>query len=163
MRRPHGRIRSAGELASVAPTKSDDRRSSAPPPPPPPGEQDPEARKRIEMLAMDAVTKAEEALGRKVKDVAAEKLGYDGGDWRFIEVKGRVHDAKTVTVTSNEVHTALNKGDTFFLAIVLVDGDEVDGPYYVRQPFTQEPEPFATSIQYDLDTLLAMATSVHES
>lgn len=62
-------------------------------------------------------------------------------------------------MTANEVHTASNKGEQFLLAIVLVDGETVEGPYYLRQPFTKEPEPFATSIQYDLDTLLAMATT----
>jgi hypothetical protein len=76
----------------------------------------------------------------------------------------RIKDAKTVTVTANEVHTALNKGDKFLLAIVLVDGDpvhgdQVEGPFYIRQPFTKEPEPFATSIQYDLDKPLAVANS----
>ena len=54
------------------------------------------------------------------------------GKLRFIEVKGRVKDSSTVIVTKNEVLTALNKPDDFFLAIVLVDG-ETTTPYYVFQ------------------------------
>ena len=44
------------------------------------------------------------------------------GRLRFLEVKGRVAGAKTVTVTKNEILTALNKPDDFILAIVEVDG-----------------------------------------
>ncbi len=167
---PIGMVRAAGFTDALAASRKQTKAPSEPPPPPLPPEQDPEARRRVELLAMEAVTKAEEALGRTVKDVSAEKFGYDlesyppgEGEWRCIEVKGRIKDAKTVTVTANEVHTALNKGDKFILAIVLVDGDEVDGPYYIRQPFTKEPEPFATSIQYDIDKLLAMARDAMEA
>ena len=42
---------------------------------------------------------------------------------RFIEVKGRVTGATTVTVTKNEILTALNKPDDLILALVEVDGD----------------------------------------
>jgi hypothetical protein len=166
-------LREAGlaeALVTVRQKTSKDASGSEPPPPPPAGAQDPAARRRVERLAMEAVMAAERALDRDVKDVSSENCGWDvesypragDGPWRFIEVKGRVKGAKTVTVTSNEIHMALNKGEPFLLAIVLVDGDEVEGPYYVRQPFTQEPEPFATSIQYDLDTLLGMAKSAGE-
>ena len=58
-------------------------------------------------------------------DRETEKVGYDiesripgTGKLRFIEVKGRVQDASTVTVTRNEVLTSLNKPDDFILAIV---------------------------------------------
>ena len=63
--------------------------------------------------------------------MSAEKCGYDiessipgTGKLRFIEVKGRVQGAETVTVTKNEVLTALNKPDDFILAVVVVDGDD---------------------------------------
>ena len=166
---PIGLLREAG-LADEVAIKTQGAKAPEPPPPPLPDEQDPEARKRIELLAMDAVTKAEEALHRNVKDVSAEKFGYDlesypkgsEGDWRLIEVKGRAKGATTVTVTANEIHTALNKGQKFLLAIVIVDGDQVDGPHYLRQPFTVEPDPFATSIQYDLAQLLALAKPAAE-
>jgi hypothetical protein len=42
---------------------------------------------------------------------------------RFIEVKGRAKGSKTVTVTKNEILTALNKQDDFILALVELDGD----------------------------------------
>ena len=47
------------------------------------GQSDPEgvdaaARKRVELLAMNAVLEAEKALGRMAKDVSAQRgLGYD--------------------------------------------------------------------------------------
>ena len=41
---------------------------------------------------------------------------------RMIEVKGRRKGATTVTVSKNEILTALNKPEEFILAIVEVDG-----------------------------------------
>jgi hypothetical protein len=43
------------------------------------------------------------------------------------------------------------------LAIVLVDGEQHEGPYYLRNPFTQEPDWAVTSINLDLQELLARA------
>ena len=115
---------------------------------------------RVERLAMEAVMQAERQLGYIPRDVSAEKCGYDieskmpgTGKLRFIEVKGRVKDSTTVIVTKNEVLTALNKPDDFFLAIVLVDG-ETTTPYYVTRPFQREPDFDATSVIYKLDKLL---------
>lgn len=115
---------------------------------------------RIERLAMEAVMQAERQLGYIPHDVSAEKCGYDieskmpgTGKLRFIEVKGRVKDSATVIVTKNEVPTALNKPDDFFLAIVLVDG-ETTTTHYVPKPFQREPDFDATSVIYDLDKLL---------
>jgi hypothetical protein len=59
-----------------------------------------------------------------------------------------------VTVTKNEILTGLNKPDEFILAIVLVDGDEVHEPVYIRQPFFREPDFGVTSVNYDLKELL---------
>lgn len=112
---------------------------------------DPEARSRIEQLAMKEVTLAEEARGCRVVDVSAQKCGWDitfyapaVGDRlpkaRHIEVKGRVKGATTVTVSRNEILYALNQSDKFLLAIVLVEeNDSVDGPYYLSNPFDVEP------------------------
>ena len=48
--------------------------------------------------------------------------------------------ADTVTVSRNEILYAFNQGDKFVLAIVLVNPDDsADGPYYIRNPFDQEP------------------------
>ena len=57
---------------------------------------------------------------------------------RFIEVKGRAAGAETVTVTKNEILTALNKPEEFILAIVELDGD-ASTVRYVRKPFQRSP------------------------
>ena len=116
---------------------------------------------RIERLAMHAVMHIEQQLGYLPCDVSAEKYGYDiesrvpdTGKLRFIEVKGRVQGALTVTVTRNEILTALNKPDDFILAIVQVDGDHTT-THYITKPFHSEPDFAATSVNYDLSKLLA--------
>lgn len=127
------------------------------------------ARSRIEQLAMQAVTKAEEARGCRVVDVSAAKCGWDLSSYppavegrqldpRHIEVKGRVKGASTVTVSRNEMLYAFNQGDKFVLAIALVDSDDsIDGPHYVRNPFDREPGWGVASINFNLSDLLARA------
>jgi hypothetical protein len=117
---------------------------------------------RVERLAMEAVMAAEERLGHEPRDVSREKRGYDiesrvppTGGLRFIEVKGRVIGAETVTVTKNEILTALNKPDEFLLALVEINGDAARTPRYVRRPFTTEPDFGATSVNYNLAGLMA--------
>jgi superfamily II DNA or RNA helicase len=117
-----------------------------------------------ELLAMQAVTEIERRLGFVPRDVSAQNLGYDiesaipdTGLLRFIEVKGRAKGAKTVTVTKNEILTALNKPDEFILAIAVIDGDHTTDVRYVRRPFQTEPDFNATSVNYDLSALLAGA------
>lgn len=119
--------------------------------------------KRSELLAMNAVMRIERELGFAPRDVSAENLGYDvessvpyAGTLRFLEVKGRIQGADTVTITKNEILTGLNKPDDFILAICLIDGDDVS-VRYVRRPFDKEPDFKATSVNYDLDKLLALA------
>jgi hypothetical protein len=73
---------------------------------------------------------------------------------RHIEVKGRVKGASTITVTRNEMLYALNQADKFVLAIVMVDGDEYEGPYYLRNPFNAEPGWAVSNINMDLAELL---------
>jgi len=127
---------------------------------------DADARDRIERIAMQAVMDAEQALGHRVIDVSAQKCGWDITSLpperdgkipasRHIEVKGRAKGQTTITVTRNEILYGLNQADKFILAVVLVDGDGYAGPFYVRQPFTQEPDWAVTSINLDLDQLLA--------
>jgi Domain of unknown function (DUF3883) len=120
-----------------------------------------EARKKMELLAMQMVMETEKQLGNQPRDVSAEKCGYDieskveaNGKLRFIEVKGRVAGALTVTVTRNEILTALNKPDDFILAIGQADGAE-QSLVYIRRPFQQEPEFAVESINYKLQELLA--------
>ena len=116
-----------------------------------------------ERLAMDAIMATERRLGFVPKDVSAQNLGYDiesaipgTGLLRFLEAKGRVNGAKTVTLTKNEILTGLNKPDEFILAIALIDEDKTD-VRYVRKPFEKEPDFKATSVNYDLAALLAQA------
>lgn len=95
---------------------------------------------------------------------AAEKLGYDiestvpgTGRLRFIEVKGRVTGAATITVTLNEILYSLNKPDDFILAIVEFLDDGKHEVHYVRTPFTREPDIGVTSVNYSFLELLAKA------
>lgn len=119
------------------------------------------AKEIVEKLAMTAVMEAEEKLGYEPRDVSSEKCGYDiesripgEGLLRFIEVKGRVAGAKTVTVTKNEIISALNKPDNFILALVQVPLIEVSPDNceirYVLKPFQSEPHFAATSVNYNL-------------
>ncbi|GCL59928.1 helicase-related protein [Microcystis aeruginosa] len=112
--------------------------------------------KRIEQLAMAAVMATEKALGYEPRDVSAEKCGYDiesrrtgTGRLRFIEVKGRVEGADTVTVTKNEICLALNKSESFLLALVSVSPSEEVRVRYVRQPFQREPDFGVCSVNYN--------------
>ncbi|MGW8159023.1 MAG: helicase-related protein [Desulfoprunum sp.] len=130
---------------------------------------DPVARARIEKIAMDAVCRAEEAQNCQVVDVSAQKCGWDVTSYppavngkqplaRHIEVKGRAKGQTTVTVSRNEVLYALNQADKFILAIVIVDGEKAEGPYYIREPFSQEPDWAVSSINLDLGELLRRST-----
>ncbi|MGO8820286.1 MAG: helicase-related protein [Desulfomonilaceae bacterium] len=115
----------------------------------------------IERMAMEAVMRSEVAMGRIPKDVSKQKIGWDitsnlgNGELLFIEVKGRQKDATTVTISRNEILTGLNKPDNFVLAIVLVDGVAVEGPYYVEKVFNQALDFGVTSVNYDIKKLVA--------
>jgi len=116
---------------------------------------------RIEQLAMQRVMDHERQQGRKPLDISGEKRGYDiesanpeSGALLFIEVKGRAKGANTVTVSKNEILTALNKPDNFVLAIVEVEGDTVHDPAYVQHPFQKEPDFGVTSVNYNVAELL---------
>ena len=123
-------------------------------------------RKQVEDAAMAAVMAAETALGNIPEDVSAQKVGYDilslnpaTKKQRFIEVKGRADGADTVTVTRNEIITALNKPDDFILAIVSVENGFAHEPRYRWQPFVTEPSFDTVSINFNLKELLEKATS----
>lgn len=123
-----------------------------------------ENRREVELLAMNAVMMAENSLGNRPEDVSMQKIGYDIESFdpntkkhRFIEVKGRAEGADTVTVTRNEIITALNKPDDYILAIISVDNGVADEPRYVWNPFTGEPSFDTVSINYDLTEFFARA------
>ena len=136
---------------------------------------DAEARARVEQVAMDAVMEMEKSFGHKVKDVSAEKCGWDvtarpepgpGGTVkpdRHIEVKGRAKGQSTITVSRNEIAYGLNQADKFILAIVVVNQDDFEGPFYVTKPFQSEPDFGVASVNFDLKELLSRAVSPEET
>jgi hypothetical protein len=78
---------------------------------------------------------------------------------RHIEVKGRAKGQTTITVSRNEILYGLNQAEQFILAIVIVDGEQYEGPFYLRNPFSSEPDFGVASINYRLDELLARAVA----
>ena len=110
------------------------------------------------------VMEIERSLGFDPTDREFEKLGYDiesripgTGKLRFIEVKGRVSGAPTITVTRNEILYSLNKPDDFILAIVEFTGADTHQLHYLRQPFQREPDFGVTSVNYNFSELLVRA------
>jgi len=106
----------------------------------------------------------ERGLGFEPADREFEQLGYDiesrvpgTGKLRFIEVKGRITGAETVTVTKNEILYSLNKPDDYILAIVEFLGADDHQARYLRRPFQREPDFGVTSVNYDFGELLARA------
>lgn len=134
---------------------------------------DADARARVEKIAMQSVTKVEESFGYQVFDVSADKCGWDltsrppmnlDGSIipdRHIEVKGRSKGQPTITVSRNEIIYALNQADKFILAIVIVDGENVDEIFYIKNPFTNEPDFGVASVNYELKDLLIKATRMN--
>ena len=129
---------------------------------------DTEARARVEQIAMQAVIHIERSFGYEVIDVSEDKCGWDvtarppalNGklqEDRHIEVKGRAKGQTSITVSRNEIIYGLNQSDKFILGIVIVDGEKHEGPYYVKEPFTQEPDFGVASINYELKSLLSRA------
>ena len=111
------------------------------------------------------VMETERGLGYEPADREHEKLGYDvesrnpgTGQLRFLEVKGRIQGAETITVTRNEILYSLNKPEDFILAIVEFLSDGGHGVHYVRKPFQREPDFGVTSVNYNFADLLARAS-----
>lgn len=132
-------------------------------------------RQAIEYAAMNAVIQIEVANGFRPKDVSATKCGYDVESFvpesmrnrlqayalRMIEVKGRAKGATTVTVSKNEILTALNKPEEFILAIVEVDGATTK-TVYLKHPFKNAPDFTATSVNFDIQDLIAESEILHQ-
>lgn len=131
--------------------------------PPPYGAPD----REVERLAMEAVMRFEREKGFQPRDVSKENRGYDIESrdpqterLRFIEVKGRVKSAETVTVTKNEILTGLNRPDAYILAVAFVEGGAAETPVYLHRPFSQEPEFGAASVTLKLAEILGRATTI---
>jgi hypothetical protein len=106
----------------------------------------------------------ERRLGFEPVDRELDKLGYDiesripgTGRLRFIEVKGRIEGAQTVTVTRNEILYSLNMPEEFILAMVVFSEGGCEEVRYLRQPFKKEPDFGVTSVNYDFRELLNRA------
>jgi superfamily II DNA or RNA helicase len=111
--------------------------------------------------ARAVVMEIERSLGFEPVDRELEKVGYDvesrvpgTGKLRFIEVKGRVAGADTITVTKNEILTSLNKPEDFILAMVEFHNDETHRVGYLRHPFQREPDFNVTSVNYQFAELM---------
>jgi len=107
------------------------------------------------------IMQIERTLGFDPTDRELEKLGYDiesripgTGKLRFIEVKGRVSGAPTITVTRNEILYSLNKPDDFILAIVEFLDAETHKVHYIKRPFNREPDFGVCSVNYIFTDLL---------
>jgi hypothetical protein len=124
----------------------------------------PEDMQVVAAHARAIVMEVERHLGCEPVDREYEKLGYDiesrdprTGHLRFLEVKGRVSGAATITVTKNEILYSLNKPEDFILAIVEFLPGDAHRVHYVRYPFQREPDFGVTSVNYDFAELLARA------
>jgi len=136
-----------GQMPSVSAAPADTQASAA----------------RARAIVMDV----ERGLGFEPTDRETEKLGYDiesavpgSGKLRFIEVKGRVTCAPTITVTRNEILYSLNKPEDFILAIVEFFEPDSHRVHYIREPFQREPDFGVTSVNYDFQELLDRATTM---
>jgi SNF2 family DNA or RNA helicase len=114
--------------------------------------------------ARAVIMEIERSLGFEPIDREHEKVGYDiesrvpgTGKLRFIEVKGRITGARTLTVTRNEILYSLNKPDDFILAVVEFLSEDDHRVHYVRNPFQREPDFGATSVNYDFADLVSRA------
>jgi superfamily II DNA or RNA helicase len=117
--------------------------------------------------AREIIMEVEEQLGFEPVDRELDKLGYDieskikdgpdRGRLRFIEVKGRVTGAQTITVTRNEILYSFHEPEQFILAIVEFMDDATHRVHYVRRPFQREPDFGAASVNYYFSDLLARA------
>ena len=123
-----------------------------------------DSRKEIEIIGMQTIMDTEKNLGNIPEDVSDQKVGYDILSFnpitkkhRFIEVKGRTSDAKTVTVTRNEIITALNKPEDYILALVSINDGTVISNKYVWKPFDIEPSFDTVSVNFDLSELTSRA------
>jgi hypothetical protein len=117
---------------------------------------------------MKAVMDIETGFGHDVKDVSTEKYRWDvtvrppkvDGELledRHTEAKGCARGQSTITVSRNEIICGHNQSGKFILASVIVDGEEHEHLYYIKEPFGQEPDFGVASINYDLSDLLSRA------
>ena len=126
---------------------------------------DAEARRAVEIAAMEAVMAAERRLGNEPTDVSARKIGYDVESYdpetrglRFIEVKGRAEGRSNVTFYRTEIVLSLHEPEKFILAFVEVTNGVASEPRYVRGALDEREPPFdQEAITFNLNRLLQRA------
>ncbi|MCL5067904.1 MAG: DUF3883 domain-containing protein, partial [Thaumarchaeota archaeon] len=119
-------------------------------------------RQAIAAKARAIVLDREVRLGNVAVDREFERLGYDieskvpeTGTLRFIEVKGRMAGATTITVTKNEILYSLNNPENYILAIIEFFEDETYRETYLKRPFRIEPEFSTKSVDYYVKDLIS--------
>ena len=117
-------------------------------------------RMEIAARARAIVMERERRLGYVPRDVEFDRVGYDvesqdpsTGTIRFIEVKGRIEGAETITVTKNEVLFSLNNPEHYVLAIISFGEDGAYRETYLKAPFHTAPDFAAQSVNYSLEEL----------
>ena len=105
----------------------------------------------VDRRAVAAVMATERSLRRIPKEMPHNNEGYDiesrdprTGHLYFIEVKGRIEGAETVTVSRSQIIHGRNTPDRFILALVEVPEDTDANPTvrYVRRPFDGMEVPY---------------------
>ena len=136
------------------------------------GSDDVEARRVIEQRAVAAVIADEAAAGWHAVDMNTIERNHPGYDIRsehrdnndqmtavrYIEVKGRIAGADTVTVSRNEILTSLNEPDKWVLALVKVHPGQGEEIRYLHRPFEAHRDgiDFAvTSVNFNWNKLWA--------
>lgn len=126
---------------------------------------DADARRAIELKAMEAVMSVERSLGNVPEDVSAQKIGYDISSYdpkaqsmRFIEVKGRIDGADSIMITRQEIITSLHEPEKFILAFVQVTEGNAQAPRYIKGALdTREPPFEQNAIQFNINRLVERA------
>lgn len=120
-------------------------------------------RMAVAARARDIVMARERARGFVPVDREFDHVGYDveslnpaTGEVRFIEVKGRAEGAGQITVTRNELVTALNRPEQFVLAVIEFAPDDSYRETYLRAPFSDNPSFSEISRTYDLARLISV-------
>ena len=106
-------------------------------------------------LALAFCPEAPVLVGYEIESIDAD------GNLFFIEVKGRVDGADSVTLTINEVNTGRNAPQRFRLALVTVEGDRASSPVYVSGLDWGLPGFGDTQITKNLQQLLIAGTAPH--
>jgi len=121
--------------------------------------RDTDDKQAVAARAREIVMEVERKLGYLPRDCESERLGYDiESRIRGSASSRSLSGAETITVTRNEILTALNKPDDYILAIVEFLDDGQHHVHYLHQPFRREPDFGAASVDYNIAKLLARAS-----